>query len=311
MKKKILAFAVSLAAGGAAFAAQPLLAPTDLKAQLGAPNVRVIDIRAPKVFAEAHIPGAVNAPYEKTWRGPATNPGEVPPIEKLTATVRALGLTPTTHIVVVSTGSDAPDFGAAARVYWTLKYLGFKELSLLNGGVKSWTEAKLPLDQSVAQVTPSNVTPQLDTSVIATRDEVLQDVNQHSAVLVDARPKDFFLGETRAPASKMPGTLPGAIDVAYGKFFADEKSGILRPEKVQAVASSSLDTKKPTVAFCNTGHLAATDWFAMHELLGMNAKLYPGSMADWTQDPRALPMANVPNRAKQLLIDAKMWADKK
>jgi thiosulfate/3-mercaptopyruvate sulfurtransferase len=34
-------------------------------------------------------------------------------------------------------------------------------------------------------------------------------------------------------------------------------------------------------------------------------------MADWTQDPRALPMANVPNRAKQLLIDAKMWADKK
>jgi thiosulfate/3-mercaptopyruvate sulfurtransferase len=309
--KKILAFAASLAAAGASFAAQPLLAPGELKTQIGAADLRVIDIRDPKAFAEGHIPGAVNAPYEKTWRGPATNPGEVPPVDKLTASVRALGLTPATHIVVVSTGKDAPDFGAAARVYWTLKYLGFKELSLLNGGVKSWSEARLPLDQSVAHVTPSNYTPQLDNSIMATRDEVLQDVNQHSAVLVDARPKDFFLGQTRSPVSKVPGTLPGAIDVEYGKFFADEKSGILRPEKVQAVASSTLDTKKPTVAFCNTGHLAATDWFAMHELLGMNAKLYPGSMADWTQDSRALPMANVPNRAKQLLIDAKMWANKK
>jgi thiosulfate/3-mercaptopyruvate sulfurtransferase len=309
--KKILAFAASLAAAGASFAAQPLLAPGELKTHIGAADLRVIDIRDPKAFAEGHITGAVNAPYEKTWRGPATNPGEVPPVDKLTASVRALGLTPATHIVVVSTGKDAPDFGAAARVYWTLKYLGFKELSLLNGGVKSWSEARLPLDQSVAHVTPSNYTPQLDNSIMATRDEVLQDVNQHSAVLVDARPKDFFLGQTRSPVSKVPGTLPGAIDVEYGRFFADEKSGILRPEKVQAVASSTLDTKKPTVAFCNTGHLAATDWFAMHELLGMNAKLYPGSMADWTQDSRALPMANVPNRAKQLLIDAKMWANKK
>jgi len=30
-------------------------------------------------------------------------------------------------------------------------------------------------------------------------------------------------------------------------------------------------------------------------------------MVDWTQAPDALPMDNVPNRAKQLLIDAKIW----
>jgi thiosulfate/3-mercaptopyruvate sulfurtransferase len=33
-------------------------------------------------------------------------------------------------------------------------------------------------------------------------------------------------------------------------------------------------------------------------------------MTEWSQDPNGLPMANVPNRAKQLLIDTKMWADK-
>jgi hypothetical protein len=32
-------------------------------------------------------------------------------------------------------------------------------------------------------------------------------------------------------------------------------------------------------------------------------------MQDWSQDA-SLPMSNVPNRAKQLLIDAKLWSDK-
>jgi len=308
--KKILAFAFCLIGAGAAFAAQPLLAPAELKAKLGAADVRVIDIRDAKSFAEAHIPGAVNAPYGR-WRGPAGNPGELPAIGQLTELLRSLGLTPATHAVVVSSGSDATDFGAAARVYWTLKYLGLKELSLLNGGVKAWGDAKLPQDKAVAQVAPSGYTPQPDASLIATREEVLQDVNSHSTVLVDSRPKDFFRGESRHPASKVPGTVQGAINVEYSRFFADEKSGILRPEKVQE-AASAVDPKKDAVAFCNTGHWAATDWFAMHEILGMkNVKLYPGSMVDWTQDARALPMSNVPNRAKQLLIDAKMWAAKK
>jgi thiosulfate/3-mercaptopyruvate sulfurtransferase len=307
--KKILAFAVSIAAAGATFAAQPLLSPAELKAQLGRPDLRVIDIREPQAFAADHIPGALNAPYGQ-WRGPAANPGQVPELPKLTALVRSLGLGPNTHAVVVSTGSDAPDFGAAARVYWTLKMLGLNDLSLLNGGEKAWAEARLPQDKAVATVAPSDYTPRINTSVIAERDEVLQDVNKGSATLVDARPKSFYEGETRSPVAKVPGTLPGAVDVSYGSFFDNDKSGVLRTDMVRA-ASSVIDPKKDTVAFCNTGHLAATDWFVMSEVLGnKNVKLYPGSMTDWTQDPRALPVANMPGRGKQLWIDAKLWADK-
>jgi thiosulfate/3-mercaptopyruvate sulfurtransferase len=162
----------------------------------------------------------------------------------------------------------------------------------------------------VAAVAPSTYSPQLDTSLIATREEVEQDVNKHSAVLVDARPKAFFEGETRAPAAKVPGTLQGAVNVSYSNFFNGESNGVLQADKARA-AFSVIDPKKETVAFCNTGHWAATDWFVMSELLGQkNVKLYPGSMVDWTQDPRALPVANMPGRGKQLLIDAKLWADK-
>lgn len=308
MHKKILAFALTFAAAGASFAAQPLLSPAELKAQLAQPDLRVIDIRDAKAFAAHHIPGALSAPYGQ-WRGPASNPGQLPPLAKLTTLVQSLGLSPKTHAVVVSSGADATDFGAAARVYWTLKALGLKELSLLNGGAKAWADAKLPQDEAVAKVAPSSYQPQLDASLIATREEVAQDIAKGSAVLVDARPKDFYEGETRHAAAKVPGTLEGAVNVSYGQFFDSEKSGVLQPEKVRAAASSAVAGDKEAVAFCNTGHWAATDWFALSEVLGRkNVKLYPGSMVDWTQAPQALPVANEPGRAQQLLIDAKLWA---
>ena len=306
--KKILVFALSLAAASLSFAAQPLLAPAELKALLGNPSVRVIDIRDPKSYAGQHIPGAVNAPYGK-WRGPASNPGELPELPKLTALVQALGLTPATHAVVVSSGADSTDFGASARVYWTLKVLGLKELSILNGGVKGWAQAGLPQDNATVSVAASSYAPQLDASLIASRDQVAQKAANDSAVLVDARPADFFLGETRHQAAKLPGTLEGAVNVEHSRFF-NGNSAVFVPEKVRQ-ASSAVDPNKEAVAFCNTGHWAATGWFALSEIAGhKNVKLYPGSMVDWTQDAKGLPMANVPGRAKQLLIDTKLWVDR-
>ncbi|MHB1121381.1 MAG: sulfurtransferase [Ramlibacter sp.] len=306
--KKILAFALSLAATGLSFAAQPLLAPAELKALLGNPSLRVIDIRDPKSYAGQHIPGAVNAPYGK-WRGPASNPGELPELPKLTALVQSLGLTPATHAVVVSSGADSTDFGASARVYWTLKVLGLKELSILNGGVKGWAQAGLPQDNTPVSVAASTYAPQLDASLIASREQVAQKAASDSAVLVDARPADFFLGETRHQAAKLPGTLQGAVNVEHSRFF-NGNSAVFVPEKARQ-ASSAIDPKKEAVAFCNTGHWAATDWFALSEIAGhKNVKLYAGSMVDWTQDTKGLPMSNVPGRAKQLLIDAKLWAER-
>jgi thiosulfate/3-mercaptopyruvate sulfurtransferase len=40
----------------------------------------------------------------------------------------------------------------------------------------------------------------------------------------------------------------------------------------------------PIVSFCNTGHWAATNWFVLSEVAGIEGvKLYPESMVGWTQ----------------------------
>src|SRR5699024_9597118 len=150
-----------------AWAAQPLLSPAELETIVDQPDVRVIDIRPAQQYAAGHVPGAVSAPYPQ-WRGPANNPGQLPPVKDLAALVRNLGLTTDMHAVVVSTGKNASAFGGSARVYWTLKYLGLTNLSILNGGYNAWQQAGLPLSRNTPHVTPTNYQVQLDSSIIAT-----------------------------------------------------------------------------------------------------------------------------------------------
>lgn len=309
--KKLTIFLAGLGFASLGFAATPLVTPTELNALLANPAVRVIDVRTDKAYADNHIPGAASAPYGK-WRGPASNPGDLPPLSQLTSLVQSLGLTPATHAVVVSTGEDTTDFGASARVYWTLKTLGLKNLSILNGGAQAWNAASLPQDKVVPKVTASSYAPQLDQSLIATRNEVASQLDNAQISLVDARPAAFFLGDASHPAAKAAGTIHNAVNLDHDKWFKPGTAIFLPAADAKKVAAlSGITANTATVSFCNTGHWAATNWFAMSEIVGLkNVALYPGSMVDWTQASSALPMDNVPGRGQKLMNDAKNWVNK-
>ncbi|WP_035625459.1 sulfurtransferase [Herminiimonas sp. CN] len=303
--KKLTIFLAGLGFAGLGFAATPLVTPAELEALLGNPAVRVIDVRTDRAYADSHIPGALSAPYGN-WRGPASNPGELPPLPQLTTRVQSLGLTPATHAVVVSSGEDSADFGAAARVYWTLKVLGLKNLSILNGGEQAWSAAALPQDKVVPKVAASAYAPKLDQSLIASRDQVASRIDDPQTRLVDARPAAFFLGNASHPAAKAAGTIRNAVNLDNGKWFKPGTAIFLPLEDAKRVAAlAGITGQEATVSFCNTGHLAATNWFAMSEVVGLkNVALYPGSMVDWTQASPALPMDNAPGRDK-IANDAK------
>lgn len=320
--RSVAAWVVGVCLAGPALAAPPLLTPAELAAVLKDParaeQLRVIDIRDPKSYGISHLPQAQNAPYTQ-WRGPASNPGELPPLPKLTTLVQLLGLSPDVHAVVVSSGADATDFGSAARVYWTLKVLGLKELSVLNGGFKAWTQAGLPVGTKGGAVLPSDYVPTLDRALIASREEVRAAVEagqSGKSRLVDARPADFFNGQTRHQAADLPGTLKGAVNLSHASWFVPGTATFVPTAEAAKIAAALPSTPggaaaADTVSFCNTGHWAATNWFALSEVAGQkNVKLYAGSMVEWTKDAPETTMDNVPNRLQQLAINARLWADR-
>src|SRR5664279_3288971 len=79
------------------------------------------------------------------------------------------------------------------------------------------------------------------------------------------------------------GHIPGALNIDSAQFY-DPANNRLKPKAELAAIASELPAGA-TVAYCNTGHWAATDWFVLHELLGRNnAKLFAGSMVEWTSN---------------------------
>lgn len=287
-----------------AAAVSPLLTAAELQPLLGQPDVRVLDIRAPQDYAAGHIPGAVNTPYG-AYRGPADNAGALRSEAELTELLRKAGIDHGTHVVVAHAGSNATDFGAAARVYWTLKVGGLTRLSVLDGGTQGWQAAGGTLDTAVPEVTPSEFTYRYDQSLIASTEDVAAIVKTgQGPLLLDSRPVGFFNGEQRVDAAARYGTLPGAKVLEFSTFFNADGKTLKPAEELRAIAEQAGVADAPTVSFCNTGHWAATNWFVLSEIAGNSqVQLYPESMVAWSKTD--LPMDNQPSRLEALVLDAK------
>lgn len=278
----------------------PLISPAELQELIGTEDAPlVLDIRGP-AYEQGHVEGAISAPYA-LFRGEADNPGALVPVEELEARLQDLGITRDQPVVVVHQGDNDSDFGAAARVYWTLKSSGLGDLAILDGGVTGWAEAGLPLETQINLPEPSEITVTFSDRWLATADDIAEIISGESeARLFDARPASYFEGRESHPEATRPGTLPGAENLSHAVWFRDA-TRTLDPEGALAEAASvGINTNDHVVTFCNTGHWAATEWFALSELAGVeDVKLYPESMVGWSQ--HGLPMENTPGLFSNLL----------
>ncbi len=294
----------------------PVVSVQQLQGLLQAKRVIVLDTRellqtdqkTPN-FTAGHIPGALPLPYS-SFRGPKEAPGAVLPMAQLEALLSPLGIGPADALVLAGSGSDATEFGGVARIYWTLKAAGFKDLAVLDGGLGAWMAAKLPLETGEAK----KRRPQALAGSLRYNDQLLVSTAQAQAlaaqpvgqrpVFVDARPEDFFLGQMRHASAARWGTIAQAKWLDSEEWFVPNTGRLLTKDKLLAVAKREGVLQQPTVQFCNTGHWAATNWFILSEVLGQAKTLmYAESVVGWSQ--AGLPMDNEPSRATALLWQAK------
>jgi thiosulfate/3-mercaptopyruvate sulfurtransferase len=305
-----LALSATLIAGlGAtsAFAAPegwaPLLEPAELAALLDVhgDDIRVIHVSGE--FQKGHIPDAGYAPYH-IWRSDDANPGALRDVAHWESVVRELGIEAETPVVVVHSGVDASDMGAAARVYWTLKSLGVEDLALLNGGFHGWVAAGLPVSTSTpGGFMPSDFQADWSDEWRVTTEEVVELAEAGDSRLIDARPTDFFSGLHWTIAA--PGTIRNSNNLTYEAFFDGNR--MLGAETVRDLAEREGYTDAPlTVSFCNTGHWAAINWFALSELAEVpNTRLYAESMAEYAAEGH--PLDNAPNRVVHYWRATQRW----
>jgi thiosulfate/3-mercaptopyruvate sulfurtransferase len=270
--------------------AEPLVSVEALKAELGDAHLVVIDIRSvidgstEEDYAAAHIPGAVHSDYDKAgWRATRNGlPFMLPTVAQLEKLVGELGIDEDSRVVVVPAGVSATDFGAAARVYWTLKVVGTENVSILDGGLAAWVAAKYPLEQGVVTPSPQIFTATINQSLIADASEVEKLSASGRGILIDARPAPYFQGKLKADTVGAYGHIPNSINIDSENFY-NRATNALRSRDELAAIAGELPKTGPIVNYCNTGHWSSTDWFVLSEILGRkDVKLYHGSMEDWS-----------------------------
>jgi len=268
-----------------------LISPETLATRLGSENLVIIDIRTAAdggkdAFETGHIPGAVHSDYAADgWRAKIGNaPGMLPPLDHLAALTGRLGIKPHDDVVIVPAGTAATDFAAAARVYWTLKFIGHGQQAILDGGFKGWTaDPQRPVERGASVPKSAGAYPVVaQQSLRSTADSTLVASRSKQASLVDARGPSYFEGREKSAEAARAGHIPGAIQRDYAGAFEGGKL------KAQGELEQLFATvpKGPVISYCNTGHSAAANWFVLSEVLGRDeVALYDGSMTDWTQDP--------------------------
>lgn len=293
--KRILLIAAAWLTASFAFAVEPLVTAQWLNDQTGRDDLVIVDVRYGNGFdaddfAAGHIPGAVFKSYADGWREDRDGvAGVVPATEDVEALIRSLGVGNGDTVVIASNGDSSSDFGAAARVYWTFKLMGHDKVAILNGGVKGWEQAGFDL-AAATPVTPEqgDFSADFQPQLLATVEDVTGAAD-NDIQLVDARPTGFFTGRQQSGATRVAGTIPGSINLPEENMvdLDGDTAYFITADRLQSLideAALKYDAGG-TIAFCNTGHWAATDWFALSEIAGLdNVAMYDGSMADWTQD---------------------------
>jgi len=258
------------------------LVTTDwLKANLSDPDIRVVEVdEDATVYDKDHIPGAIAWSWSDDLHHPLRR--DYLDQEGLGRLLSAAGVGPDTTVVLYGGNNN----WFAAYAYWLLKYRGFDNVKLLDGGRKKWNVDSLPLESGIPEITPTQYTitgaerPQLR----AFRDHVLEALG--SATLVDVRSPEEFSGEKIAPdhlPQEQPyvaGHIPGAKNIPWGKA-ANEDGTFKSAEELRELYEGAGVDGGEIIAYCRIGERSSHTWFVLTELLGhSDAKNYDGS---WTE----------------------------
>ena len=241
-----------------------------------------------------HIPGALLLDFGKT-RAPRTIDNReikwmLPEQKDFQSLLRGVGVKANRPTVIVSDGATGEDFDMAARVYWSMKVYGDDHLAVLDGGTRAWLQNGQTFATNAAEPVAGNwaaSAPRL--RYVATSADVAAATGS-DVQLVDARPTPFYLGLAKKPVVGQAGHIKGAVNFPpdLRTLSKDDGTHLLSPAEYSEIFKHlDMAAQKPSITYCNTGHLAAGAWFVQSEVMkNPDTKLYDGSMLEWTAEGR-------------------------
>lgn len=264
----------------------PVVSTAWLAERLGSPDVRVVDgswhmpnagRSGREEHAKVHIPGAVFFDIDAIADRTVDLPHMLPTPEAFAEAAGQLGLARDATIVVY----DSHGLFSAARVWWTLRTMGYDKVFVLDGGLPRWQAEGRPTESGEVTPTPVTVTPAFRPELVRSLDDVRGHLAAGDARLLDARSAARWRGEAPEPRPGVrSGRMQGSANLPYDQVLdgdALKPAADLKP----AFEAAGVDLAKPIVTTCGSGVTASVLALALARLGLDQVAVYDGSWAEW------------------------------
>lgn len=228
-------------------------------------------------FEAGHIPGARYLDINRDLSAAPQRHGGRHPLPEPASLVRSLarcGIGPRTAVVAY----DDSRFAFAARLWWLMRSLGYRQPRLLNGGYAAWLRAGGEVEQGAGEPADG-----IEVEAV-TRLEGHCDINElarlqaEGALLVDSREARRYQG-LEEPIDPVAGHIPGALNHPW-QGVSDEAGLALDEAGQRAHWGRTLEAPQ-LVVYCGSGVTACVNLFSLALLGREDATLYAGSWSDW------------------------------
>lgn len=248
-------------------------------------NTVIIDVRfqlndpdaGRKAYLENHLPGAVYLDLNKDLSSNKAKHGgshPLPDMEMFANKIRHLGIDHDTTVVIYDKNNDM----FAARCWWLLDYTGLEKVYILDGGYDQWVKEGNTVTDEVPALEAKEFEPAYRENQIADIDEVKEKLANNSAILIDSRSKERYLGKTE-PLYMKAGHIPGAKNFFWQDVLNGD--GLWKKEAALENHFASLPKDQEIIVSCGSGVSACPNVLALKTAGYEHVKLYPGSYSDW------------------------------
>ncbi len=250
------------------FAQGNLISAKETAKIMGDDNVVLVSTRKTSDYAKVHIKDAVNVDLKTLYKS-----GDIKGImkspEEISKELGAKGIDKDKTIIIYDNGKNIN----SGRLYWILKYLGFKDVKILDGHMKAWRAAKKPVTKYPTKIKEVTFTPSPDEKILVTYEYVKSNLNNPKVVIVDVQSKKEF----------DEGHIDGAINFEYKNIINEEPGTLKSPEEItELLKGAGITPDKEIILYCATSARTGIVFMAMTSMLDYpNVKVYDGAWNEW------------------------------
>lgn len=245
----------------------------------------VLDTRGGyKDYFRGHLPAAHHINFD-TLRGTDQGvPVQYLPDDLTAALLIRAGVDRDRTHLIYATGDTLPndEILSASMVAYVLEKFGVRDIRIVDGGLPAWQRANLPTTQEYFGNPRGNLPEKRTPEIGVTVEELLRRKREPGVVLVDARPKNEYLGQDDVWLRK--GHIPGAISFHWARLMDQNNTHQFRPfDEVQAeLAAAGLTPDKEIVVYCGTSREGSLLRFYLRHVAGYpRVRLYEGSWKEY------------------------------